>query len=384
MRLLVNNAWSGSCILHTRANTAGAYVDRCVQLHNDTTGEEPDVIAVFMGTNDYSYYKSALGTADINYDALITENADGTSAYAAPATACEAYAIMLHKMIKRYPDAEIYCMTMLPRRDPTGTHAGQPTAFNAELVKVIDRFGCTAVDLENCGITPDPENFDIYITDQRVHPGPLGMDKMTQALIDAMMGEENAAFTVSQNLVNVTANTSAGVVLAGESWEVALTPAPGFGELTVTVTVGGQDLTESVYADGVIHIPAVTGDVVITASAVIDDTPDQYSWEINGNSFVNVVSEEKKFDSNALVMKAGSIVDGVIRNGYFQMETPVVLCHNLPWVVEWRTGGTNWSGMLLASNANSSAAGNSYLFKTTQNTGFIGFGEPASGSYCNY
>lgn len=36
MELLVNNSWSGSCILHTRSNTVGAYVDRCVQLHDDT------------------------------------------------------------------------------------------------------------------------------------------------------------------------------------------------------------------------------------------------------------------------------------------------------------------------------------------------------------
>ena len=47
------------------------------------------------------------------------------------------------------------------------------------------------------------ENFDRYITDQRVHPGPLGMDKMTQALINAMMKQDDASWMVSQNLVNL-------------------------------------------------------------------------------------------------------------------------------------------------------------------------------------
>ena len=64
LRLLVNNSWSGSCVLHTRSGTEGGYVRRCQQLHNDKTGEEPDIIAVFLGTNDFSYYQSALGTAD--------------------------------------------------------------------------------------------------------------------------------------------------------------------------------------------------------------------------------------------------------------------------------------------------------------------------------
>jgi hypothetical protein len=30
MKLCVNNSWSGSCILHTRAGAKGAYLDRCV------------------------------------------------------------------------------------------------------------------------------------------------------------------------------------------------------------------------------------------------------------------------------------------------------------------------------------------------------------------
>lgn len=36
MELLVNNAWSGSCMHQTRSGTVGAYLDRCVQLHDDT------------------------------------------------------------------------------------------------------------------------------------------------------------------------------------------------------------------------------------------------------------------------------------------------------------------------------------------------------------
>ncbi len=383
LQLLVNNSWSGSCILHTRSGTVGAYVDRCVNLHNDITGEEPDIIAVFLGTNDFSYYQSALGTADIDYDTLITENTDGTYTYATPTTSCEAYAIMLHKMTERYPEAEIYCMSLLPRResDYTGdsvTDVGAPTAFNAELANVIEHFGATLVDLENCGITPEISNFDQYIGDKRVHPGPAGMDMMTQALIDALVGKENASFTVTYDLANVTADAKDSIVLGGGAFAAKLTAAAGFADMHVTVTMGGVDVTDRVYANGKVTIPAITGDVVITATAEIDDIPDNYRWQMQDNALVSTGEAE-----NALTKKAGSVTDGVLKNAYYQLEKPVVLRHDRPWVVEWKASG-NWSGMLLSANASSSAEGNSYLFKTTTSTGFMGFGERVGSSFENY
>ena len=48
--------------------------DRCVQLHDDTgdnAGEEPDIIAIFLGTNDYYTYPGTLGSYEsISFDAL--------------------------------------------------------------------------------------------------------------------------------------------------------------------------------------------------------------------------------------------------------------------------------------------------------------------------
>ena len=83
LRLLVNNSWSGSSLLYERNGTVGAYVDRCVQLHNND-GEEPDIIGIQMGTNDFQYYKETLGTADIDYTELILLNEDGS--YTPPST----------------------------------------------------------------------------------------------------------------------------------------------------------------------------------------------------------------------------------------------------------------------------------------------------------
>ncbi|MBQ8325223.1 MAG: hypothetical protein IJX82_08755 [Clostridia bacterium] len=175
LTLLVNNSWSGSCLLNPRFGTVGAYADRCVQLHNDYTGEEPENIAIFMGTNDYSHFGATLGTAEeIDYSALITETPEGT-AYKEPITSCEAYAIILDKIRKRYPHAKVYCLSLLPRKEGNPEGLPQPVSFNQSLASINARFGCTTVDLYSHGISPAEEEFNTYFADSRVHPGVKGM-----------------------------------------------------------------------------------------------------------------------------------------------------------------------------------------------------------------
>ena len=218
MELCVNNSSGGGRILSDETFFGGrsyirnvaAYKNRCVNLHNND-GDAPDVILVSLGTNDFSYHldtencaackafaavctdpdvckgtnicsgcraKSGqgasycpqdLGTAQIDYAALIQEQ-DGAFAYAEPATTCEAYAVMLHKMQQAYPDAKIFCMGLLARRDPdlTGGYHDheQPTAYNGEIKQIAEQFGATYIDLENCGIDEEHTVFDQYIYDK--------------------------------------------------------------------------------------------------------------------------------------------------------------------------------------------------------------------------
>lgn len=381
MELLVNNSWSGSCVLNTRSGTVGAYMERCVQLHNDSTGEDPDIILVFLGTNDFSYYKDTWGTCEIDYQALIADNGDGTFTYGKPATTCEAYAIMLHKMTIRYPDAEIYCMNLLARRDPdyagdNKDDVGQPTEYNQELAAVIDYFGCGVVDMENCGISKDSDTFDLYMGDYRVHPNKLGMDAMTQCVVSALLGKETTVFDISLDLSNVTlAGSEQHAILAGDEYTVTLAAEEGYRDPEISVTMGGEDIS---LADGVISIPAVTGDVLIKAFAAIDKEPADYCWEFDGTGLVSTGS-----DDNTLTLLGGSVSDGLLVNTYYSLTEQVILRHDLPWVVEFKASGS-WSGMLLSAQQSASTTGNIYLFKTTSTTGFIGFGERKNSQYQNY
>lgn len=275
MELCVNNSWSGSMVLEnnkgTSTNNSAGYVTRCVNLHNDT-GETPilpDVIWVFLGTNDFTHNQSAMGSFEaIDYDTLITLGEDGTYTYATPVTVFEAYAIMLHKIQQAYPEAEIYCLNLLVRRDPVlegKKDAGQPTLFNAELAKVVEKAGVHLVDLENCGLESDPEVYDFYITDQNVHPGVYGMDLMSAALLSEMVGTDFHPIVL--DATGASNSNTAFYAIDGTSYETTISANTSYENLQVKVTMGGEDVTDAVYSNGTVTIPSVSGHVVLTATA---------------------------------------------------------------------------------------------------------------------
>ena len=78
-----------------------------------------------------------------------------------------------------------------------------------------------------------------------------------------------ATYTIANTLTNVTSSNRAASITEGYHYSATLTAAGGYTLDAVTVTMGGTDVTSTVYADGTITIEAVTGDLVITASAVV-------------------------------------------------------------------------------------------------------------------
>lgn len=77
---------------------------------------------------------------------------------------------------------------------------------------------------------------------------------------------EVTTYTITNNLLNISSNNSAVSAEENASYTATLTPATDYALGAVTVTMGGVDVTADVYTNGVINIPAVTGDVVITAT----------------------------------------------------------------------------------------------------------------------
>ena len=74
-------------------------------------------------------------------------------------------------------------------------------------------------------------------------------------------------FSVTQNLTNCSSSYSREVTEGGTAFTATLTADVGYTLNAVTITMGGVDVSQY-YSGGTINIPSVTGNIVITATAV--------------------------------------------------------------------------------------------------------------------
>lgn len=182
---LVNNSYSGDKI------TDRALKGRCTQLHDDTgdnAGTQPDIIFVYLGTNDFSAVGADVGSvAHLSMNDIATKAANsgyGTSSVA------EAFAVMLYRMKAAYPDAEIYCLTVLEK---PGVNESALTTFNDGLCAAAALFEDVYVaDIFRDSGIHDDENFDFYVPNNRLHPGGEGMRVISEVLLTSVM--ENSKY----------------------------------------------------------------------------------------------------------------------------------------------------------------------------------------------
>lgn len=73
--------------------------------------------------------------------------------------------------------------------------------------------------------------------------------------------------TITHDMPNVSSSNKALMVEANSEYETTLTANEGYTLGTVTVTMGGTDITSTAYSNGVVSIASVTGNITITASA---------------------------------------------------------------------------------------------------------------------
>lgn len=169
-RLLVNNSWSGSLVVKhplCEIPSYGCSDERTSALGKD--GVMPDVILVYMGTNDWGHGVRVLQEG--------TEVADTRSIFSV------AYKLMLEKLQKNYPNAEIWCFTMPITRCSAKENFTFPYYFGGrhieEYCKAItacaEELGCRTVDLYNRSDFPD--------TMEGFHPTADGMKTIAEMVL---------------------------------------------------------------------------------------------------------------------------------------------------------------------------------------------------------
>lgn len=111
---------------------------------------------------------------------------------------------------------------------------------------------------------------------------------------------------ITTSLTHCTISNPATAIEDGASYAAALTLDRGYSFETVTVTMGGTNITSASYSKGAISIANVTGDVFITAIA---------SKEVN---YTNLIHEAVESDGSLLPYKDGYSLDssGAEASGY--------------------------------------------------------------------
>lgn len=79
-----------------------------------------------------------------------------------------------------------------------------------------------------------------------------------------------ATYKITKSLSHVTINNSATTIKEGSSYTATLSASSGYSIDTVTIKMGGVDITSSAYSSSTkkINIVNVTGDITITATTI--------------------------------------------------------------------------------------------------------------------
>ena len=174
MELVVNNSWSGSLVFDERIDACG-YASRCFNLHNDHNNDQPEIILVYLGTND-AHQNINVGTySKEEIDEFLTNEK-------MPSSFIEAYALMIHNIKRKYPNADIFCFSLLPF-ECLPKHRNE--VFDTIIRQMVDHFKVNLIDLHNdCIIKP---NMEYYSEGGCVHPNSKGMQSICDCVKSALL-----------------------------------------------------------------------------------------------------------------------------------------------------------------------------------------------------
>lgn len=144
-------------------------------------GRMPDVIIIYMGTNDLL---NGIPLGDNDGTKLVEEGVIENFS--------DAYSLILDKIASDYPIATVYCCTLPPigawgTKQPfetLTTHLGLTSEDYSERIRVIaENKGVSVIELSDCGIEIDNMG---EMTEDGIHFTLAGMEYITQAMLNGL------------------------------------------------------------------------------------------------------------------------------------------------------------------------------------------------------
>lgn len=197
-RLLANGSFSGSMV--EGAGFPAAWTDERIAQLKGPCGEHPDVVLVFIGINDYGWggaCAQAAGRSAAMPHCVDVTKVPQREAGAAPADALQgfsaAYDCMLAGVRRAFPQAQVWCLTLLPGRERGFDRSAfcyslrgvELDAYNEAVRAAAKRNGCLVADVRALG-------YD-YEASDGTHPTKRGMAQIAAMTLAAMASAQPSA-----------------------------------------------------------------------------------------------------------------------------------------------------------------------------------------------
>lgn len=116
----------------------------------------------------------------------------------------------------------------------------------------------------------------VDITSTAISGGVINIAKVTGTVtITAVATAPSVSYNITLNLTNCVSSNVATSIAENASYTTTLSPTGTYKKLgTITVTMGGADISASAVSGSTVSIPSVTGDIAITCAAVITNIID--------------------------------------------------------------------------------------------------------------
>jgi len=150
-------------------------------------------------------------------------------------------------------------------------------------------------------------------------------------------------YTITNTLTNCSNSNNASTIQENSSYTATITTNSGYTLDSVIVTMGGTDITSTVYNNGTITISAVTGNIVITASATEDTEPTyKYSGNITNSAGDTVIGEYTIDNNGLLTLKAKEGyenhrlgINDATWYPWYQYKDEITEAHNIDFSLQW-------------------------------------------------
>ena len=166
----------------------------------------------------------------------------------------------------------------------TKTLTGCTLSNSTAQVEYGDRYTATVTPesgktLDSIAVTMGGED----ITSTAVSGGSISIPTVTGAvMITAVASIPSVAYSVVLNLTNAASSNAATSIAEGAAYTTELSPTGTYKKLgTITVTMGGVDISASAVSGSTVTIASVTGNIVITCAATITNIIDTVGISAN-------------------------------------------------------------------------------------------------------